>query len=318
VKGRAENVHALDDLQDLEIDDKGAPSLAVMESEDISMVQVALSPQTSLAGKTLRQINFREKYDLSVLAVYRAGNTHRSNLRDMPLRFGDAVLAFGRREKLNLLADEPDFLVLTEKVQAPPRSGKAPIAVALMAAVVLSVGMGWLPIAVAAVTGAALMVLSGCLTMTEAYRAIEWKAIFLIAGMLPLGIAMQSSGTARFLADQVIALAQPHGVYILLGGIFLLTMLASQVMPNPVAVVMMAPIVLTTAADLGYSPYTLMMVVAIAASASFLSPVGHPANVLVMGPGGYKFRDYFKVGLPLVVVTMIITLLVLPVFWPVM
>jgi di/tricarboxylate transporter len=318
VKGRAENVHALDDLQDLEIDDEAAPSLAVMESEDISMVQVALSPQTSLAGKTLRQTNFREKYDLSVLAVYRAGNTHRSNLRDMPLRFGDAMLAFGRREKLNLLADEPDFLVLTEKVQAPPNSGKAPIAAALMAAVVLSVGMGWLPIAVAAVTGAALMVLSGCLTMTEAYRAIEWKAIFLIAGMLPLGIAMQSSGTARFLADQVIALAQPYGVYVLLGGIFLLTMLASQVMPNPVAVVLMAPIALTTAADLGYSPYTLMMVVAIAASASFLSPVGHPANVLVMGPGGYKFRDYFKVGLPLVVVTMIITLLVLPVFWPIM
>jgi di/tricarboxylate transporter len=134
--------------------------------------------------------------------------------------------------------------------------------------------------------------------------------------MLPLGIAMQNTGTARFFADQVISLTEPFGGTVLVAGLFLLTLLASQVMPNPVVIVLMAPIALTTAADLGYSPYALMMAIAIAASSSFLSPVGHPANVLIMGPGGYKFRDYFKVGLPLVIVSMIITLLLLPMFWP--
>ena len=316
VKGRANDVFVLNDLQELEIDEQASPTLADMEDEEISTVQVVLAPQSSLAGKTLRQINFREKYELSVLAIYRAGRTYRSDLRDMPIRFGDALLVFGRRGKLNLLADEPDFLVLTEKVKAPPLSKKAPISGLIMAGAILSVAVGWLPIEEAAVTGVALMVLSGCLTMAEAYRAIEWKAIFLIAGMLPLGIAMQNTGTARFFADQVISLTEPYGGTILIAGLFLLTLLASQIMPNPVVIVLMAPIALTTAADLGYSPYTLMMAIAIAASSSFLSPVGHPANVLIMGPGGYKFRDYFKVGLPLVIVSMVITLLLLPVFWP--
>jgi di/tricarboxylate transporter len=215
-----------------------------------------------------------------------------------------------------LLAQEPDFLVLTEEVQAPPRSEKAPLAAFLMLGMVLVVGMNWLPIALAAVMASTLMVLTGCLTMNEAYQSIEWKAIFLIAGMLPLGIALQTSGTARFLADKVLLMSESFGIYALLGGLFLITFLASQMMPNPVVTVLMAPIALTAASGLNYSPYALIMIIAIAASSSFLSPVGHPANILVMGPGGYKFSDYIKVGLPLVVITLVITLLVLPVFWP--
>jgi di/tricarboxylate transporter len=316
VKGKAEDVSILHDFQELKIDDADEPSIEVMESEDTGTFQVVLSPQTSLDGKSLRQINFREKYGLSVLAIYRGGRTHRSNLRDMPLRFGDALMVFGAREKLNLLANEPDFLVLTERIQTPPRVKKAFIAVALMLGVVLSVGIGWLSIDVAAVTGAALMVLTGCLSMTEAYRSIDWKSVFLIAGMLPLGIAMQSSGTARFLAEGVIDLMEPYGIEVLLISIFLITVLASQVMPNPVVVVLMAPIALTTASHLGYSAHAFMMLIAIAASNSFLSPVAHTTTVIIMGPGRYKFSDYFRIGLPLVVVTLAITMLALPVFWP--
>jgi di/tricarboxylate transporter len=316
VKGKAGDIMSMHDLQELEIDEDVVPSMEKIESEEAGTFQVMLSPQTALDGKSLRQINFREKYGLSVLAIYRGGHTHRANLRDMPLRFGDALMVFGTREKLNLLANEPDFLVLTEKAHAPPRVRKALIAVALMVGVVLSVGVGWLSISVAAVTGAALMVLSGCLSMTEAYRAIEWKAIFLIAGMLPLGIAMQSSGAARFLADQVIAVTQPFGIMLLLSSLFLLTVLASQVMPNPVVAVLMAPIAMTTASDLGYSVHAFMMLIAIAASNSFLSPVAHTTTAIIMGPGRYKFKDYVRVGLPLVIVTLVITLLVLPEFWP--
>jgi di/tricarboxylate transporter len=185
-----------------------------------------------------------------------------------------------------------------------------------MLSVVLSVGLGLIPIAIAAVAGATLMVLTGCLNINDAYRSISWNAIFLIAGMLPLGIAMQTSGTADFLVENVIALVEPYGAQALIAGIFLLTLFASQVMPNPVVTVLMVPIALTTAQGLGYSPYAFAMVVAVAASASFLSPVGHPANILIMGPGGYRFRDYFKAGIPLAIITLLVVLFVLPVFWP--
>jgi di/tricarboxylate transporter len=316
VKGQERGIKILQALHDLEIDVKAHPTYEDMESEEIGLLEVVLSPQSSLPGKTLRQAHFRERYGLSVLAIWRAGKTWRSKLRDLRLRFGDALLVYGPREKLRLLAEDPNFLALTEEVQAAPRLNKAPLAVAIMLSVVLSVGLGWVPIAIAAVAGATLMVLTGCLSIGEAYRAISWKAIFLIAGMLPLGIAMQTSGTADFLVENVISWVEPFGTLALIAGVFLVTIFASQVMPNPVVTVLMVPIALTTAQGLGYSPYAFAMVVAVAASASFLSPVGHPANILIMGPGGYHFRDYIRAGIPLVLITLLIVLFVLPVFWP--
>ena len=152
--------------------------------------------------------------------------------------------------------------------------------------------------------------------MDQAYDSIAGKAVFQIAGMLPLGIAMETSGTAQILANGKVNLVGGYGGLALLAGFFLMTNIASQFMPNAVVTVLMAPIAITTAADLSLSPYTLMMAVAIAASASFMSPVGHPANVLVMGPGGYRFADFVKVGIPLTLVVLLVTLLVLPIFWP--
>jgi di/tricarboxylate transporter len=197
-----------------------------------------------------------------------------------------------------------------------PRLNKAPIAALIMIAVVVAALAGWAPIAIAAVAGAALMVLSGSLTMEEAYHFIDWRAVFLIACMLPLGIALEQTGTAQLLAEGMVNMVGDFGPYALLAGVFVLTSVASQFMPNAVVTVLMAPIALNTARDLALSPYALMMVVAIAASAAFMSPVGHPANVLVMGPGGYRFKDFIKVGLPLTIVVLIVTMLVLPIFWP--
>jgi di/tricarboxylate transporter len=292
--------------------------LEALESERVGLIEAMLSPYTTLVDKSLEQLHFREKYGLNVLAIWRAGKAYRSNISDMPLRFGDTLLLHGPREKLKMLAEEPDFLVLSEEVQEPLRLDKAPIAALVMIATVLSVLAGWLSIAIAAVSGAAVMVLTGCLNMEEAYRYIDWRAVFLIAGMLPLGIAMQNSGAAQYIAQGAISRltgleAGQAATILLLAMLFVLTTVASQIMPNPVVVVLMAPIVINTAADLQISPYALMMVVAIAASASFLSPVGHPANLLVMGPGGYRFSDYIKVGLPL---SILVLLIVLPIFWP--
>ena len=130
--------------------------------------------------------------------------------------------------------------------------------------------------------------------MEEAYRYIEWKAVFLIAGMLPLGIAMETSGAAQFLAQGLVSLVGGWGIWVVLAGLFILTTLATQAMPNPAVAVLMAPVAINIAGDLGASPYAFVMLIAVAASASFLSPVAHPANVLIMGPGGYRFSDYLE------------------------
>jgi di/tricarboxylate transporter len=185
-----------------------------------------------------------------------------------------------------------------------------------MGLVLLPVILGWVSIAISAIAGVALMILTGCLSMEEAYRFIQWKAIFLIAGMLPLGIAMEQTGAAHFLAEGVVNIVGSLGPLAIMAGLFILAALASQVMPNPAVAVLLAPIALNTAADLGVSPYPLMMAVAVSASAAFLSPVGHSANILIMGPGGYRFSDYIKVGLPLTLVVLVVVLLVMPIFWP--
>jgi di/tricarboxylate transporter len=264
----------------------------------------------------LREIHFRVKYGLSVLAIWREGNAYYSNLGEMALRFGDALLLHGARERIQLLGSEPDFLVLTEEAQEAPRTNKALLAVLIWVVVLLPVILGWVPIAIMVVVGVVLMVITGCLTMDEAYRSIEWKAVFLIAGMIPLGIAMQKTGAASFVATWMVNLLGVYGPTVIMAGLFILTSLASQVMPNPAAAVLLVPIALNTASDLGVSPYPLAMTVAVAASAAFLSPVGHPATLLVMGPGGYRFSDYIKVGLPLTLVIFVVVMLVMPIFWP--
>jgi di/tricarboxylate transporter len=182
--------------------------------------------------------------------------------------------------------------------------------------VLLPVFLGWVPIYIAAVIGAALMVVTGCLTMEEAYRQIEWKAVFLIAGMLPLGTALDHTGAARLIAEGVVAVVGPYGPAAVMFGLMSLTFLATCFVPTAALIVLMAPIVFNTAADMHLSPYSLVMAVALAASASFMTPVSHPANILVMGPGGYRFRDYMLVGGLLTLVTLGVLMLVMPFFWP--
>ena len=207
-------------------------------------------------------------------------------------------------------------MLLTKELPPAAHPEKAWIAALIMLSVVLSVLVGWLPISIAAVAGAAVMVLTGCLTMDEAYRSVDWRAVFLIACMLPLGVAMEASGAATFLAEGMVDLVDGWGPLALIAAFFLFANLATQFIPSAVVIVLLAPIAIKAATDLDVSPYSLVMVVAIATSASFMSPVGHPGNVLVMGPGGYRFADYIKLGLPLTLVTLLIVLLLLPVFWP--
>lgn len=292
------------------------PDPSMLEDEHVGLIEVVLSPHSVLSGSTLSQLNFREKYGLTVLAIWRKGHAHRSDLRDMALQFGDALLLYGPWENLKVLGREPDFLVLTEMAQEIPREEKAKVALIIMTAVLSPVIMGWLPIYIAVVIGAAVMVLTRCLTMEEAYRYIEWKAVFLIAGMLPLGTALDKTGAARLLAEGVVNSLGPYGPYAVLFGLLVITFAATSIIPTAALVVLMAPIALKTSTSLGISPYALMMGIAMAASSSFTSPISHPANVLVMGPGGYRFIDYLKVGVPLTLIVLLVLMVIMPFFWP--
>lgn len=316
VKGKREDLVTVEGLQELEIEMQEPPELGQLESEEVGSVEAVLSPYTTLVGRTLRELYFRNKYGLSVLAIWRQGRSYRSNLRDMALQFGDALLLYGPRGNIRVLGSDPDFLVLTEEAQEAPRLNKAYLSLLVVVGVLVPVILGWLNIAIAAIAGVIVMVLTGCITMEEAYRSIQLKAVFLIAGMLPLGIALQQTGAASLIAEQMVVLVGGLGPLAILVGLFILAALASQVMPNPAVAVLLAPIALTIAADMGVSPYPLMMAVAVSASAAFLSPVGHPANILVMGPGGYRFSDYTKVGLPLTLVVLVVALIFIPLFWP--
>ena len=316
VEGRQRDFDNLRALEELQIERRTDTDVDKLVSSESGLVEAILSPQTTLEGKTLRQINFREKFGLNVLALWRKGRAYRSNLRDMELRFGDALLLLGPRAKLQLLGREPDIIVLTETAQEELRTEKMKISILIMVGVLLPVILGWIQIYIAAVIGAALMVLVGCLSMKEAYRQIEWKAVFLIAGMLPLGTALDQTGAAKLIAEGVVALVGPLGPKAVMLGLIALTFMATCFVPTAALVVLMAPIALSTSANMGLSPYGLMMAIAMSASASFMTPVSHPANILVMGPGGYRFTEYLKIGGLLTLVILMVLMLALPVFWP--
>jgi len=316
LQGSPRDLEVMEGLQDLEFAEQSSSLVAELESQQIGVTEVLLSPRTTLAGRTLAELLFRERYGISVLAIWRRGRPYRTGLQDKPLQFGDGLLVYGQRRNLEALARDPDFLVLDEAAARAPRLEKAPIAVIIMPAVLLSAILGLVPIAIAALTGAALMVLVGCLTMEEAYRAIEWKVVFLIAGMLPLGAAIENTGAAQMGAAALVAAVGDLGPRWVVAALFVVTVLGTQIIPTAALVVLMAPVALSTAGALGISPHLLMMTVAISASSSFASPLSHPAHLLVMGPGGYRFIDYVKVGVPITIISLLLSVWLLPILWP--
>jgi len=317
LQGRPEDLDELRGLQELEIDSNVSTRFSTYESDRLALVEATLNPQSALASRPIADVNFREKYGLELVAVWRSGKAIRSELDRLVLEFGDALLLIGPRTKLDVFSNEPDFITLTSTGKTAPDTSRAPRAALIMLGVVALVLAGYVPIAIAAVLGATCMVISGCLNMEQAYRAIDWRAVFLIAGMLPLGVAMQTTGAASLVAAEVMTLLGGMGPWTVIAGLYMLTALATMIVPTAALVVLMSPIVLSASAEMGIEPQTAMMAIAMAASASFTSPISHPANILVMGPGGYKFSDYIKLGVPLTLVIFVTVMFLLPIFWPI-
>jgi di/tricarboxylate transporter len=316
IEGQLADLEVLRGLQELEIDTSVPANLGAFESDRLTLMDATLDPLSALAGRTVGELNFRERYGIELAGIWREGETVGTELADERLQVGDALLMLGPRDRLQLLTSDSDFLILTPLGQEPPDTRRAPLAAVIMLGVVTSVLLGLAPISIAAVVGGSVMVLTGCLSMEQAYRAIEWRAIFLIAGMLPLGTAMQDTGAATYLAGQVMALLGDAGPWPVIMGLYILTAMATMIIPTAALVVLMSPIALSAMADMGLQPETAMMAIAMAASASFTSPISHPANILVMGPGGYRFVDYLRVGVPLTIVVFIAVMVLLPILWP--
>ena len=287
-----------------------------LESEDIGIVEAALAPRSVLDGKTPSELRFRDRYGLTLLAVWRDGGSIYKGLADLTIRFGDALLVRGPWERIRLLASDPNFVLLSPAGTRPRRPEKAPIALGALLLMVAMVVLGIQPIHVAAFTSASLVLLFGTVTMEEAYRAIEWRTIFLVAAVLPVGFAMESTGAALLLVDRVGEWVGPLGSYAILVALVVLASLLSQALDGAPAVVLLAPVALETAAQLGMNPYAVMMGVSLAASAAFMTPFSHKANLLVMGAGGYRASDYLRVGTPLTVVVRGIVVALVPVFFP--
>jgi di/tricarboxylate transporter len=288
----------------------------MVADQDLKLAEVTLAPQSSLVGKTLKEIDFRARHGLSVLAIQHDGRSLVYHLGDVSLSFGDALLIQGTPDKINLLRADPDFLVLDTPPIEMRRMHKAPLAVAILLGALIVVTMGWLHVSTVMLIGALLMIIGGVLTMDEAYQAIDWQSVFLIAGMLPLGIAMEETGTARLLADQIVGLVGELGPLAVLGGTFVLTALLTEVISNAAATVLMVPIAIDAATGVGANAHPFVMTVVLAASTSFLMPVGHQVNVIIFGPGGYKFSDYTKVGVWLNLIVLLLVVTLLPLIWP--
>ena len=269
-----------------------------------------------MVGRTLSGLKFRERFGFTVLAVRRQGELVTKRLRNIRLKYGDDLLLQGPHDRLAALQKSNEFLLL-EPVKVPKnRRNKMPIAIGLMALVVGLALFTELGIAIAMLIGAVGMVLTGCLTMDEGYQSIDWRTVFLVAGMLPLGIAMETTETARYIADLILNLVGGMGPMATLAALYLLATAITQPMSNAAAIVLVVPIALDTAASLGANHLTFTLAVVIGAATSFLTPVGHKSNVLVFGPGGYKFYDFARVGLPMTVFIFIATMIALPIFFP--
>jgi len=281
------------------------------------LVEAVITPRSSLSEKTLQQIQFHERYGLNVLAIWQNGKIIREGLEEVSLRFGDALLLQGPRPRIKLLRSNPDLLVLGEETPISQRRSKGWLALGIIAAALVIAATDWLPVAQTIFIGAVLLILTRCLSMEEAYAAIDWSSILLVGGMLPVGVALNKTGAAARVAELLVSALGHLGPKALLAGFFGFTVVLTQLIPGGAATpLVVGPLAISTALRIGANPRTFAMAVALATSTSFLTPFAHPVNVLVMGPGNYQFRDYVLLGLPLVILTLILSMILLPCIYP--
>lgn len=282
----------------------------------VDLAEVIIPPRSNVLGKSLAELQFRNKYHLTGVALWREGLSFRNDVGNIHLEPGDALLMVGRPAHIAELTKERDYLVLQSTHTArPPLPQKAGWALAITLLVLVASIVEVIPTAEAMMMGVAAMALTGCISLDEAYRGISWRVIFLIAGMLPLSIAMINSGLAAQIGQAIVTMIAPYGPLALIAGLFIVTVLVTQVIGGQVAALLIGPIAVTAALHSGVNAQAAAVAVAIACSAAFLTPIAHPVNILMMGPGNYTPKDFWLVGAGMTVVTFVTLLAGMQLIW---
>ncbi len=284
-------------------------------ADDFRLLEAVIEPNSSLVGGTLQSTNFREEYGATVLAIRHRGRLLREKLSDTVLSAGDVLLIEIQKDRIASFRRSGDFIITSEMETTEFRRNKALIAIAVVFGVVGGAALGFAPIVVTAVVGAVAMVLTRCISIEEAYQAIEWKIIFLLAGALSLGVALDQSGAAKLLSANMVGYIGSFGLIALVSAFYFLTSILTEAMTNNATAALLGPIALATAATLGVSPVPFLVAITFAASSSFMTPVGYKTNTMIYGPGQYKFADFVKVGTPLNIIFWILATIFIPMFW---
>jgi di/tricarboxylate transporter len=284
---------------------------------DLRLAEAVVTPNSRFIGRKVRDLGLSRRHGIQVLAIRRLGRQHHKNLRVQRLDAGDVLLVQGEPTNLRTIHDMGDFLLMVGVETQSTIPKKAPLAIAILLGVVALGALGAAPFALLAIAGAVAMLLTGCLTVRNATRALDPSVLLLLAGMIPLGIAMEHSGLAARLANAVVEIAGPAGPYVLIAAFYLLTSVLTEFVSNNATAVLLTPICFAIAVRMDMDPKPLLIAVTFAASASFSTPIGYQTNTMVMGPGGYTFRDYLKVGLPMNLLLWVTASILIPVIWPV-
>jgi di/tricarboxylate transporter len=287
-----------------------------LSAHNMKLSEVLIPPDSNLIGRTLQAATFFRRHKLRVLAIQRRGRTLRHRLADVKLNENDTILLQGHKDDIAHIMNSPNAVVTNELTDLYLRKNRAFIALGVLLAVVILTTLDVIPIMEAAILGAVAMVVTQCLSIEEAYRAIDWKIIFLLAGVLPLGLALESSGATLWLAEHVLEPLAAQGPVMLLAVLYIVTAVLTEAMSNNAAAAILAPIAFTTAASLNIDPRPLLVAITFAASTSFATPIGYKTNTMIYSPGGYNFLDFTKVGAPLNIIFWGIAVLLIPLIWP--
>lgn len=287
-----------------------------------SLVEAVVKPHSALLGRSVRELHFRQRYRMVVLAVHRKGHNVRDQIETLPLEAGDILLMMGTDQAIDALADSDDLMFFDRaRVPAKPQPAKAAIVVGVIVAVIVTSALEWIPIEIGALAGCVVVCLSRCLKTTEAYASIEWNILFLIYGMLAMGLAMEHTGAAAWLAGNIVDgvdhfMPAAHKALIMLGCIYVVTAVLTEILSNNAVAALMAPIAIGVALKMGVDPRPFIIAVTFAASAAFATPIGYQTNTYVYGVGGYRFGDFMRIGLPLNVLCFVVAMIVIPRVWP--
>jgi len=316
LEGNPEGILKIREVKGLEVlPEKDNPTDTVTD-DSMVVIEASLTPTSSMAGKTLRSVRFRDVFGINVLAIWRQGAPVVKKVDHVVLRFGDVLLLQGTEDKIIQLGRDQGFLLLGGVPAVDYRPRQAPLAIVILSLVIAISAFGMMPIYLSAPLGAVAMILSRCVSLKEAYENIDWPILILIAGTLPLGMALENSGAAQLIAGVLTDSVGSLGPWLVLGLVVIITALLTEFMSHTAAAVLIAPVAYEVAQSLAVSPKPFFMAVALAASTCFMTPISHQSNALVMGPGGYHFLDYTRVGAPLGLLTWGLIILLVPVVFP--